>query len=314
MDFVASLQEREIMQILEPTINVFQPRLEAHRAEILSANRKTFKYGTTSDRQELDVYYPPEGAEPVGGKYPVLFFLYGGGFFSGAKVYPAPNDLGYINLGAFFSKLGFITVIPDYRICPEAKFPDPEADMRDAMAWIVGHPGEVVGGGAVPPDLDRLFVMGSSAGAILLTTLLLHPTLLPPDLRARIRGVVLQSGSYDATPERPALPPPTLMALFGSWEGVAANMPYGLLKRAPDTLLDGFPDVLVQNAEKEPDDVFALHKLFVPQLEARLGREIECLEMKDHNHISPHWALGTGEGEQWALDVSQWIKAKLVSK
>ena len=52
---------------------------------------------------QLDVYYP--GSTPTG-KAPVLFFVYGGGYHSGARQMAAPRQLVYSNVGAFFAERG----------------------------------------------------------------------------------------------------------------------------------------------------------------------------------------------------------------
>ena len=60
------------------------------------------------------MYYPcSTGSE----KAPLLFFVYGGGYVSGAKVLDPPNELKHKNIGAFFAKQGYVTGVwlPYYR-------------------------------------------------------------------------------------------------------------------------------------------------------------------------------------------------------
>lgn len=48
------------------------------------------------------MYYPH-----FTGKAAVLFYVYGGGYVSGAKVLDPPDELQYKNIGAFFAKEGY---------------------------------------------------------------------------------------------------------------------------------------------------------------------------------------------------------------
>ena len=89
-----------------------------------------------------------------------------------------------------------MTIIADYRLVPNSKFPDPASDIRDAFAFAVEHAGQINEDSPVQADFDRVFFMGHSAGAAILGTMLLLPDFLPDDLRARIRGVILQGGAY----------------------------------------------------------------------------------------------------------------------
>lgn len=56
-----------------------------------------------SSHVQADVYWPPSGESSSA---PLLVFVYGGGFRSGARVFPPPHDLTYRNVGAFFAKQG----------------------------------------------------------------------------------------------------------------------------------------------------------------------------------------------------------------
>lgn len=98
-------------------------------------------------RQRLDVY-APRGDGP----YPTLVFFYGGGWDSGSR------DL-YGWAAQALAAQGFVVVLPDYRLVPQALFP---AFIEDA-ATATAKGAEVVeryGG-----DPARLGVLGHSAGA-----------------------------------------------------------------------------------------------------------------------------------------------------
>jgi acetyl esterase/lipase len=82
------------------------------------------------------VYYP-ESAAAVGGKAPVLFFIYGGGFITGSRSMDPPFEHIYSTVGAFFSHQGFITVVPDYRLAPEFQYPKAAEDILGAIKWVI---------------------------------------------------------------------------------------------------------------------------------------------------------------------------------
>lgn len=206
-----------------------------------------------------------------------------------------------------------MTVIPDYRLVPHVKFPEPVEDVRDAIGWVVKN-AEVVGNGDVQGDFHNLFIMSHSAGSAYVSSLMLYPGILPQDLRSCIRGLILKGGAYAFTPELPSADPDVLYLLYGTWQEVHDKMPLTLLQRAPSTIVESFPEVLMMASEREPADIMAGNKQFVEALGEKLGRDVTLSLMKEHNHISPHWALGSGQGEDWAAQVEKWIKDNIRSE
>ncbi|KAH9929190.1 Alpha/Beta hydrolase protein [Fomitopsis serialis] len=300
MDVVANMKVTAIRLINTSTMNAFVPHLEKRRAEIEGVHVKTFKYGT-AERHMLDVYYPPEDICPTSGrKIPVLHFFYGGSFVRGSRRLPPPYDLGYASTGAYFAKRGILTVIADYRLVPNVKYPQPIEDVRDTISWVIANGAdEIVGQTGIQADFDHVFLLGHSAGTIYISTLLFHPTLLTPQLRSHIRGIVLKSGMFRfPRDKRMGLEDP-LLQLYGNWFEVEANMPIALLNQASDEVLKGFPEVIMLAREQEPDGFFVTNEERVREaLEARLGRDIPLNFMKGHNHISPHWALWSGREQE----------------
>ncbi|OBZ73150.1 hypothetical protein A0H81_06915 [Grifola frondosa] len=311
MDAVAVNNDTDIQTILHPTINAFLPLLEKHRNEIRSIEYNTFKYGST-DRHQLDVYYPPAGSI-LNKRVPILFFVYGGGFVAGERSFSPPMDLGYGNVAAYFAKRGLVTIIPDYRLVPHTKFPGPAEDVRDAIGWVVHNIDEVMRGHDLQADTKSMFVTGHSAGSCHIMTMLLVPGLLPQDLRARIRGIIPKGGAFKFQHDNPHHYPATLAKYYGNAQDIFDKMPVTLLRRAPGEVMEEFPDYLIMVSEREGvalreglDEILAV-------LNHRLNRDEKISVMKGHNHISPHWALWTGEGEEWAEEVEQWVKARFYS-
>ena len=207
-----------------------------------------------------------------------------------------------------------LTIIADYNLVPGAKFPEPVEDIRDAIGWTLANVGEVLAQGTgVQGDFDNVFLMSHSAGSCHTSTLLLHPTLLPSYLRAHIRGVLLQGGVYTFKRDESTSPDAPLLQLYGSWDTVEENMPATLLQRAPADILETFPDVVIFVSEREIDGFEEDNRLLAANLEKKLGKSVPVAVMKNHNHLSPHWALWTGAGEEWAENVTRWIKERASS-
>lgn len=303
MDYVARTDETDVFKILQPTIDAFIPVVEKKRSQILSVKRETFKYGAT-ERHQMDVYFPPLD-KPATSKPPVLIFTYGGGFFSGDRIYPPPMDLLYVCLGSFFASRGILTVIPDYRLVPGAVYPQPSEDIRDAFAFSVRQLAEVA-------DVNSVFLMGHSAGGTITSTLFLRePSLLSEgpgtnlELVRRVKGVILMGSAFHFDGP-PSAPPHIIEAYYGA--SVKEDAPLGLLKSASPQTLEALPPLLIMRSEKEVPQLAQGQVDFVKLLQERTGKEVETDVAKGHNHISPHWALGSGEGEEWGERVVDWIK------
>lgn len=217
-------------------------------------------------------------------------------------MYPPPIDLGYKALGAFFAKLGFITVIPDYRLVPPARFPQPAEDIRDAIIYVVQNVTEA--------DPSRVFIYGHSAGAAHVATLTFSNELLQStNLRERIKGVVLSGCPYKSSVTPPG---ETLLQYFGSIEAIASGSPISLLQSASAETIAALPPILVFSAENEPPELLiAPRDEFIPAFENKTGRKIKSIIGKGHNHISSNWALYSGEGEEWAHEITDWFKAQI---
>ena len=99
-------------------------------------------------RQQLDMYVPG-GVAPAGG-WPVVVFFYGGSWNSGERA-----QYGFV--GAAMASRGILTLVADYRLYPEVRYPDFLADSAQALAWGLTHAADHGG------DLRRVFFMGHIA-------------------------------------------------------------------------------------------------------------------------------------------------------
>ena len=189
--------------------------------------KKDIAYGS-DPRQKIDIYIPDGLKTPA----PVIVFFYGGSWQMGDKgMYPF--------FGQAFASKGIVTVVADYRLYPQVKFPDFVKDGAAAFRFV--HDNIANYGG----DPKRLFMAGHSAGAHI-------AVLLDSDLSylkdagadpSWVRGVIGISGPYDFLP----LKDPKLIELFGG-DRVAATQPINFIdrKRAPMLLATGTDDDTVR--------------------------------------------------------------------
>jgi acetyl esterase/lipase len=131
-------------------------------------------------RRKLDLYVPHS---PRSDGKTVLFF-YGGSWDGGDK-----SD--YLFVGQALAARGIATIVADYRLYPEVRFPAFVEDGAAATRWAADQ----VGG-------DRLFLMGHSAGAEIASLLAAHtPYLAAAGVdRMQLRGFIGLSGPYDFLP------------------------------------------------------------------------------------------------------------------
>ncbi|MFZ4605729.1 MAG: alpha/beta hydrolase [Caulobacter sp.] len=136
-------------------------------------------------RQALDVYTP---AVPAAGR-PVAVFFYGGSWDSGRR-----GDYRWV--GQALASRGFVTVVADYRLYPQVRFPDFLDDCAAAVRLTVEHAATYGG------DPSHIVLVGHSAGAYNAMMLALDPSYLR---RAGVDPAVIRSvaglaGPYDFLP------------------------------------------------------------------------------------------------------------------
>jgi acetyl esterase/lipase len=177
--------------------------------------------------QKLDVYRPAH-ADAV---KPVIVFWYGGSWTHGTRQ-------EYRFVGAALAGLGYVVVLPDYRLYPQVRFPAFLEDAAQAVAWVQRHAGDYGG------DPHRLVLMGHSAGAHMAAMLALNPHYLrqagadPHD----VRGLIGLSGPYELTPNDA-----TLHEIFAApytphdWQ----VLPYVSAQAPPTLLIQGGADEFV---------------------------------------------------------------------
>lgn len=137
------------------------------------------------DRNQLDIYTPKN----LHAAAPVVVFFYGGSWSSGAR-----GDYAFV--GEALASRGIVTVIADYRLYPEVRYPTFLEDSARAVAWTVKSISKYGG------DPKRLYVMGHSSGAYNAAMMALDPRWLAEiNLTPAIfKGWIGLAGPYDFLP------------------------------------------------------------------------------------------------------------------
>lgn len=179
-------------------------------------------------RQKLDLYTP---TTPRADGKAVIFF-YGGSWDSGAK-----GD--YLFVAQALASRGITTIIPDYRLYPEVRFPTFLDDAALATRWADDRVG-----------LPKLFVMGHSAGAHIALMLAANtPYLARAGVdRTKMAAVIGLSGPYDFLPLKSA----KLIDIFGGADRPEIEaITFATAPLPPALLLHGTADTTVYPRNSE---------------------------------------------------------------
>ena len=192
----------------------------------------------THPRQRLDIYVPKGNEHPA----PVVLFLYGGSWKSGKR-----EDYGFV--GHAFNAHGYVTVLPDYRLVPEIRYPEFIIDNVSALRWVVEN---IIRYGGDP---QRLFVVGHSAGAYNAVMLALLENVPDSDggPLPQISAVAGLAGPYDFLP----MVYQATKDAFKGVEDLPSTQPVNLVSvtSPPMVLITGTDDKLVS-----PEHSQSLHR------------------------------------------------------
>jgi acetyl esterase/lipase len=179
-------------------------------------------------RHRLDICRPAGAAGA-----PVVMFFYGGAWRSGNKGL-------YRYVGKALARRGYVAVVPDYRVYPEAYYPEFLEDAALAVRWVKDNVSRFGG------DPDKIFLKGHSAGAHIAAMLALDGRWLGKVGLAPgrdITGLIGISGPYDYLPLRDE----TLAIIFGGADRLETQPITHVAAGAPPALLmTGSRDRLVE--------------------------------------------------------------------
>ncbi len=194
-------------------------------------------YGAGS-REQIDVYQPrpADGTAAPRGGYPVVVFIHGGTWTSGAR-----GDYRFV--GEALASRGIVAMIPDYRLYPEVRYPDFLVDCAQAVAWARREAGRYGG------DDRRLYVMGHSSGAYNAAMIALDPRWLKAAGLApsALAGWIGLAGPYDFYPMKNVEAQPVFF--HPNYPADSQPMDYAT-KAAPRTFLGAAASDDVVNPER----------------------------------------------------------------
>lgn len=253
--------------------------------DVLTATRELYRAATETlpwaDRRMVeDLVYGPAPRNCIdvypadSANAPVLLFLHGGGFVGGDK---RSDPIFYGNVGRYFAAHGFLTILANYRLAPQATWPSGNEDVAAIMTWIE-HNAHNHGG-----DPGRIIVIGQSAGAAHVAGYLFDPR-WEGRSNASIRAAALLSGFYHA--KEPMLGGPRLYVGHNK-----KNWP----DRSPVThVRAGHPPLLLSVAELDPAQIADQTFDLASALNVADGSPPEVHWFAGHNHVSTVHGLGLG--------------------
>jgi acetyl esterase/lipase len=181
-------------------------------------------------QHRLDVYTPLGRARKPS---PVIVFWHGGRWMFGDKA-------DYRFVGAALAALGCVAVLPNYRHYPQVKMSGFMDDAAQAALWAVAHTCDLGG------DLQRVYLMGHSAGAHMAALLSLDPRFFAAAGQRvpRIAGVIGLSGPYDFLPLDSAVD----QDMFGPPADYSLSQPINFVRSGapPMLLVHGLDDETVR--------------------------------------------------------------------
>ena len=234
-------------------------------------------------RHRLDVYVPDKPAGSGCGGHPVLVFFHGGGFIRGDKATRA-------NIGWHFARQGVLTVLANYRLAPDNRWPSGPQDVVAVWQWLQANMASWGG------DPAQVVLMGESAGAAHVAAATLIRRFQPPPCDWQIAGAVLLSGPYNAALEGRArrqfgipTPDPRNDAYIGpdlaQWEGASI---VEHIDAAPFPLLISYAERDLLQMQVQAAELFA-------RLVSQHGFSPELMMLREHNHFSQGFSIGTGD-------------------
>lgn len=260
---------------------LYQPLLASQPREGVTIH-PDLPYGGDA-RQVLDVYAPQSAVPGRARKLPVLVHFHGGGFIRGDKSNRA-------NVGWHFARQDVLTVLPNYRLAPDGQWPSGPQDVVAVWRWLRANLREYGG------DPARIVLMGESAGAAHVAAATLMRRFQPARADWKPAGALLMSGPYNARLEGMARrqfgiasPDPRNDAYVGadpaSWDGASI---VDHVDAAPFPLLISFAERDLIQMQVQAGELFA-------RLVSRHGFTPELLMVREHNHFSQAFSIGTDD-------------------
>jgi acetyl esterase/lipase len=267
-DIAAKL--RELGRVVDPvkTADFYKPLHPATAYDGVHA-QKDLNYGP-DPRQALDLVSP---REPDGKPRPVLIFVHGGGFVRGDRVTISPF---YSNIMTWAVKNGFLGVNMTYRLAPKDPWPAGRDDVARAVDFVRRNISKHDG------DPQRIWLMGHSAGAMHVAS---YSAWMAERGDKPIAGAIMVSAFYEFLTQNASA---AEKAYLG--EDPANYAAASTIRSLPKA---GFP-LMIAYAELDPQ-LFVTQAQQMNKVLCDAGKCPHFVPLKDHNHISEAYAIGTAD-------------------
>jgi len=270
-----------LSHVLVPPLMFRAPHLEIERGRVYSE--------LEGGRLRLDIYRPdPSISPPAGslpGRRPAIIQVHGGGWLSGSRL---EQGIPLLNQMAALGWVGFNI---DYRLSPQATWPDHIVDVKRAIAWVREHADELA------VDSERIAITGGSAGGHLTALAGLSendPALQPGFERAdtSLLAAVPFYGVYDLTNSAGHYYPELRDWAF---EQVVIKLPLdgnrAVYEQASPLLRvhPGAPPFMVIHGERDTLTPVADARDFVEALRRASDSEVRYIELPGAEHAFDLW-------------------------
>ncbi|PBK67814.1 hypothetical protein ARMSODRAFT_301852 [Armillaria solidipes] len=280
MNQVVQIQGREINDIFLPTAKIFVPILETKRADIQATQKETYSTDQQRDTSSTSIILPKlqhQDSRTSSSSSTAV----ASAWVHGAS--PHPSTFSIATSGS--SSLSAVSS-PSSPVDLGMRFPDAARDVSD--------------GPSTPSQPNRYL---RPPGAMNMFTLLVLPDLYSPSLHPRIKGAILLAGPYTFE-DIPADMKDAVRLYHGEVKG---TIPLELLNLAKDDAVLSRRWSLGIAERDFPCLTPALEKF--KEALTKKGVLFDEFVAKGHNHVSVILALETGQGEEWAEGVVNWIRS-----
>ena len=237
----------------------------------------------------LDAYVP-DGQGP----FPAVIIVHGGGFIRGDKqTYVKP-------LFPVLTEAGFAWFTINYRLAPQAKFPEPVQDVEDAVRWVMRHAAEY------KVDPKRVALTGESAGGHLVSYVAVTsakklglrtvvPIYAPHDLLGRAK----EQGNVNDN----------IQAFVGVGPELTAESTEKLRKASPFYYANkDMPPILLIHGTKDSQVAYEQSVRMKAKLQ-ELGVPCDLITVRDGAHGMGSW--DKLPSQDWKPKLVEWLRAKL---
>jgi acetyl esterase/lipase len=231
-------------------------------------------------RLDLDVFRARDGDFSPSARKPALIFVHGGGWVIGRREFQGLPLLHH------FAARGWVCFSIDYRLSPEATFPDHVVDVKRAIAWVREH------GHEYGADPGFIVLSGASAGGHLASLAALTPGRAEwqpgfEHVDTSVAGCISFYGIYDFTDRHGHWPHPGMSRLLEKYvmKTRLADAPEKYAAASPFEHLGAHaPPFLVVHGERDSLVPVAEARAFVAALRQESPAPVLYLEIPGAQH------------------------------